>query len=79
MVAIVEASTQKACISKLKGALRDDEVNTILDYVPDEHTGAWVREPSLEMVGLAEFDTQHHRKLAGFETFMFAHLVLAFP
>lgn len=79
MVSVVDAQSQRVCVDKLKSALRDEDLNSVLNYVPDEHNGAWVREPSREMVELADFDTQHHRVLAGFETFMFAHLVLTFP
>jgi len=58
--------------------MRDPEVNTLVDYVPDAGTGEWLREPSREMPDLADFDTQHTRANGAFQTFMFSHLVLPF-
>lgn len=78
MVAIIENDADRICVDKLKQRMRDPEVNTLVDYIPDEDTGEWVREPSREMPNLAEFDSQHTRANRAFHTFMFSHVVLAF-
>lgn len=78
MVAIVADVDGRQSVDKLKRRMRDPEVAALVNYIPDERTGQWVREPSQEMPELAEFDTQHLREMAGFKTFMFVHLVLSF-
>jgi hypothetical protein len=78
MVAIIEDDADRTCVNKLKRRMRDPEVNSLVDYIPDAGTGEWLREPSGEMPGLADFDTQHTRTDCAFQTFMFSHLVLPF-
>lgn len=78
MVAIIENDADRTCVDKLKRRMRDPEVNTLVNYIPDEDTGEWIREPSGEMPKLADFDTQHTRANRVFQTFMFSHMVLAF-
>lgn len=77
MVAVIE-NDGGACLNALKRALGNEDLNGVLEYVPDEVSGAWLREPSVEMPGVAEFDSQHHRVNSSFKTFMFSHLVLGF-
>lgn len=78
MVAVI-AEDGGRCATALKRAMCNEDLNGVLEYVPDEKTGAWLREPSVEMPGLAEFDSQHRRVNSKFKTFMFSHLLLAFP
>lgn len=65
-----------ACVQALKRALRTEDINSILEYIPDETTGAWLREPSAEVPDMTEFDSQHRRVNSPHQTFMFSHLVL---
>lgn len=78
MVAVIECD-DGACVQALKRALKNEDLNGVLEYIPDEATGVWLREPSAEMPGLAEFDSQHRRVNSPHQTFMFSHLVLGFP
>ncbi len=78
MVAIIENGADQTCVNKLKQRMRDPEINTLVDYIPDEGTGEWLREPSREMPNLADFDTQHIRADRAFQSFVFSHLVLPF-
>lgn len=79
MVGIIESESHRTNIDKLKHNLRDEQIGGTLGYIPDEHTGKWVREPSREMPGLAEFDTQHHRSAGSTPVFMFSHMFFSFP
>ena len=78
MVVVIECD-DGACVQALKRALKNEDLSGVLEYIPGEATGAWLREPSAEMSSMAEFDSQHRRVNSPHQTFMFSHLVLGFP
>ncbi|MEY2117261.1 hypothetical protein [Rhodanobacter sp. FW106-PBR-R2A-1-13] len=78
MVGIYESTAQLEHVSALKKAMNMDDAIGFLHYIPGGD-GKHLRHPSVEMPGLAEFDTQHVRQSGGFETFTFSHLFVCFP
>jgi hypothetical protein len=78
MVGIYESPEQRPHVTALKKAMNVDDAIGFLHYIPDD-SGKHLRHPSVEMPGLAEFDTQHVRRSGGFETFTFSHLFVCFP
>lgn len=78
MVGIYESPKQHDHVSALKKAMSTDDAIGFLNYIPDAK-GKHLRQPSIEMPKLAEFDTQHIRHSGGFETFTFSHLFVCFP
>lgn len=78
MVAIIEKGSQRACVDKLKRSLRGKTAHQTLLYVSGDPNKC-LTDPSMHLTGMAEFDTEHQRVMSGFQTFLFSHLVLAFP
>lgn len=78
MVGIVESPTARVRIEALKKSMLTEEAAADLCYIPSG-TGKLIREPSDELPGLAEFDTQHVRVSGEFHTFLFSHLLVSFP